>query len=307
MIPSVGLTVGSVFPMWSYWGYINGELDHVWVNGLTYECWNVSWWDGSAPAYAYVEKTSGVLLYFSNPGNYNVTTVVSSLVPQPPTVMVTSPNGGENLIGDVTVTWDAMDVNQKDVLTYDLDYWDGSSWVSITTGLTATTYDWDTTGLESDDYKVRVTVTDGRYTEEDESDAVFTIDNNGPTITNDKHGPAAPTATDTVNVSANVEDISGVKSVTLYYTVNAGPGQSVAMSNVAGALYAVDFPTNFAVNDVVEYYIKAKDNNDFESTSSTKSFTVAAPPGIPGFELPVVALGLLMSVVALLIIRRRRR
>ncbi|MFX0065464.1 MAG: hypothetical protein ACFFC7_25105, partial [Candidatus Hermodarchaeota archaeon] len=25
MIPSVGLTVGSVFPMWSYWGYINGE------------------------------------------------------------------------------------------------------------------------------------------------------------------------------------------------------------------------------------------------------------------------------------------
>ncbi|MFX1255535.1 MAG: hypothetical protein ACFFCZ_28285, partial [Promethearchaeota archaeon] len=226
-----------------------------------------------------------------------------------PVVEVTAPNGGEELSGTTSITWTATDPN-KDEFTVDISYSTngGSSWTVLTTGLTTMSWSWDTsTTPDSDQYLIRVEATDYELTGQDVSDAVFQVDNYGPTITNVKHGPAAPTAADTVNVSANVEDISGVKDVTCYYTVNSGTEQSVALSLVSGTLYAVDFPTNFAVNDVVEYYIKAVDNNDFATSSSTKSFTVAAPPGIPGFELPVVALGLLVSLGILLVVRRKRR
>ncbi|MFX1253692.1 MAG: hypothetical protein ACFFCZ_18920 [Promethearchaeota archaeon] len=227
-----------------------------------------------------------------------------------PIVEVATPNGGEELSGTSSITWTATDPNKDDV-TIDLSYSTngGSSWTSIASGLPNNgSISWDTSSFpDSDQYLIRVEATDHELTGQDDSDADFQVDNNGPTITNVKNGPAAPTAANVVNVSANVEDISGVKSVALYYTINGGAEQSIAMSNVAGTLYAVDFPTNFAVSDVVEYYIKAVDNNDFATSSSTKSFTVAAPPGIPGFELPIVTLGLLASLGIIFVVRRKRQ
>ncbi|MFX1253693.1 MAG: hypothetical protein ACFFCZ_18925 [Promethearchaeota archaeon] len=226
-----------------------------------------------------------------------------------PAVEVTAPNGGETISGTTTVSWTASDPN-KDDFTVDIAYSTngGSSWTTIVTGLTNTSFNWDSSSSsDSDQYLIRVEGTDYELTGQDESDAVFQVDNNGPTITNVKHGPAAPTTADTINVSANVEDISGVKSVTLWYTISGEPEQSIAMTNVAGTLYVVDFPTTLYVNDLVEYYIKAIDNNDFATSSSTKSFTVAAPPGIPGFELPVVTLGLLASLGIIFVVRRKRR
>ncbi|MFX1253694.1 MAG: Ig-like domain-containing protein [Promethearchaeota archaeon] len=228
---------------------------------------------------------------------------------QAPVVEVTAPNGGEEFSGTTSITWTATDPN-KDEFTVDISYSinGGSSWSVLTTGLTTMSWSWDTsTTPDSDQYLIRVEATDYELTGQDVSDAVFLVDNNGPTISNVVLSPSGPTSADMANVSAEVTDISGVKSVALYYTVNSGSLQSVAMSKVSGDTYAGVFPTAFAVSDEVEYYVKAIDNNDFESMSSSAKFTVAAPPGIPGFELPVVTLGLLASLGILFIVRRKRR
>ncbi|MFX0077937.1 MAG: Loki-CTERM sorting domain-containing protein [Candidatus Hermodarchaeota archaeon] len=176
MIPNTGLTIGSVIPLWSQHGIIVGDVGHVWINGITYDCWNVSWWDGMTPSYSYFEKSSGVLLFFSNP-SYDVHTTATNLVVQPPTVTVTYPNGGEILNGTKTITWDAFDIND-DALTFDIHYWDGSTWIALAMGHTTTSLAWDTTTVPNGaDYRIRVTVHDGLFTEVDESNAIFTIDN----------------------------------------------------------------------------------------------------------------------------------
>lgn len=176
MIPNNGLTIGSMIPVWSSFGIIVGEVTHTWVNGISYDCWNVSWLDGMTPTYGYFEKASGVLLFFSNP-SYDVHTAATNLVAQPPTVTVTYPNGGETLNGSIIITWDAFDIN-GDTLTFDIDYWDGSTWTALASGHTTTSLSWDTTTVPNgNNYRIRVTVNDGTFTEVDESDAVFTIDN----------------------------------------------------------------------------------------------------------------------------------
>jgi hypothetical protein len=176
MIPDAGLTIGSIIPMWNGYGIVLGEVDYLWINGITYECWNVSWMDGIYLTHSYFEKSSGVLLYSTNL-DYDVTTVATNLVPQPPIVIVTYPNGGETVNHTITITWNAIDPND-DTMTFDVDFWDGSMWTSLVSGLTTTSYLWDTTTVPNGaNYRVRLTAHDGIFTTEDESNAVFTIDN----------------------------------------------------------------------------------------------------------------------------------
>jgi len=96
-----------------------------------------------------------------------------------PIVEVTFPNGGELLNGTETITWTAVDYD-SDPLQFSLFYSDdgGSNWESLAVGLTATSYDWNTTLVEDgEQYLVRVIADDGVLTKSDESDAVFSIDN----------------------------------------------------------------------------------------------------------------------------------
>ncbi|MFW9934067.1 MAG: hypothetical protein ACFFDU_00875 [Candidatus Thorarchaeota archaeon] len=176
MIPDSGLTIGSAIPLWGDYGIIVGEVMHTWVNGYSYDCWNVTWLDGAMPTYSYFEKETGVLLYSINPG-YELTTVATNLIRQPPTVKVISPDGGETLNSTITVTWAASDPND-DTLTFDVDIWDGSNWNTLATGLTSTSYLLDTLAWPNgSNYRIRITAYDGIFSIADESDGVFTIDN----------------------------------------------------------------------------------------------------------------------------------
>ncbi|MFX1255683.1 MAG: hypothetical protein ACFFCZ_29030 [Promethearchaeota archaeon] len=291
---------------WSTHGYFNetGDADIILTDSLE-------------PVFVEKALDNGIILATGQTlefaWHFNFSYFLENLIlfaPLPPSVTVTDPNGGELITGEFNITWDAADANKGEELTFDLLYWDsaGSSWTPITTGLTTTLYEWDTSGLpDGTEYKVRIIVYDGRFTVMDESDTDFSINNHGPTISGVGHGPSAPTTADTINVTAEITDGNGVKSVELMYKVNGGGELGVAMTKDIGDSYAVDFPVSFAVDDVVEYYIKAKDNNDFEAESTTKSFTVAAAPGIPGFSLTVAMLSLLSCGAVVYLIRRKRR
>ena len=102
-----------------------------------------------------------------------------------PSVEVDSPNGGETVAGEITVSWTGEDFDD-DALSFNVYYSDngGSSWTEIGTGLSGTDVQWNTTLVDNgSDYYIRVVATDGEFTVDDISDGNFTVDNPLPTTT----------------------------------------------------------------------------------------------------------------------------
>jgi len=145
-----------------------------------------------------------------------------------PDVTVTSPNGGEYLMGggSWTVTWTASDLN-IDYDSVQIEYYDGASWTTLATGEDNDgTYTWDPIPLDdTNTAKVKVTVWDlSGNSNSDESDAVFTVDSTDPVVDDiqAKQGggsdltpsdPNNPALQGTVQVSVYVsDDDTGVDS-----------------------------------------------------------------------------------------------
>ncbi|MFX0207090.1 MAG: hypothetical protein ACFFDT_13965 [Candidatus Hodarchaeota archaeon] len=118
-------------------------------------------------------------------GNHNNSLLLNNtldwLKEDAPTVTVASPNGGESLSETETLSWTASDAD-GDSLTYSVYYSadNGGTWALLASGLTNTSIDWDTTTVpDGEEYLIKVVVSDGTLTAEDQSDDVFTIDNAG--------------------------------------------------------------------------------------------------------------------------------
>jgi hypothetical protein len=100
---------------------------------------------------------------------------------------VSSPNGGETIAGGMnyTISWSGEDPD-GDQLLFSLQYSKdgGANWIPITESLNETSYNWDTSRLESTDQcLVKVVATDGVNMGEDISDSAFTVDPDPPVIT----------------------------------------------------------------------------------------------------------------------------
>jgi len=111
--------------------------------------------------------------------------------PTPPTPpIVISPNGGEIWSGTHDVTWTASTDPDGDPITYEIEYsYDGGgTWHPLATGISETSYSWDTTTYpDSANYLIRVRAYEERkrrelYSDWDQSDGVFTIGNTAPTV-----------------------------------------------------------------------------------------------------------------------------
>ena len=113
-----------------------------------------------------------------------------------PEVEVLTPNGGEVLSGTNMIQWAAADPN-RDALTFDIMYSpdNGGSWSSVATGLTGTSYSWDTTTWDNGNNSlIRVIAFDGFVEWGDSSDAVFQLNNTiAPTTTTSGGGALDPT------------------------------------------------------------------------------------------------------------------
>ncbi len=102
-----------------------------------------------------------------------------------PTVRVTFPNGGENLSGTTTtLSWSASDAD-NDKLEYVVQYSKdgGSSWETLAASWPNTTLEVDPSllaGTESG--LIRVLASDVFYTSQDQSDAIFSVEDHAPEI-----------------------------------------------------------------------------------------------------------------------------
>ncbi|MFX1516139.1 MAG: right-handed parallel beta-helix repeat-containing protein [Promethearchaeota archaeon] len=95
--------------------------------------------------------------------------------------IVLYPNGGETLSGTIEIEWSATSDTWGHLITYTVYYSadGGTTWNELDSGLTATSYDWDTTTLANGtNYLVKVNATCSEYLwKVDISDDKFSIDN----------------------------------------------------------------------------------------------------------------------------------
>ncbi len=107
--------------------------------------------------------------------------VQREITPNAPEVKVTYPNGGERFkIGKtISIEWNAVD-QDGDTLRCTVAYSNdnGNNWIPIAFDINETTFNWETTGLEKGDYKIKVIASDGINTGEDVSDGSFALPKN---------------------------------------------------------------------------------------------------------------------------------
>lgn len=104
-----------------------------------------------------------------------------------------------------------------------------------------------------------------------------------PTISNVTINPQSPGATDSVLVTAKINDLKGIKSATLYYKVSTET-TFTTLTMVAGDnyTYSAKIPT-FPISTVVTYYIEAINVSNLTAVypnnapTSTSAYTVGAP------------------------------
>ncbi|MHA2271254.1 MAG: right-handed parallel beta-helix repeat-containing protein [Candidatus Hodarchaeales archaeon] len=112
---------------------------------------------------------------------------------------IASPNGGETLQGTVTIEWAAAVDSANHAITYAVysSSNEGVTWTLLASGLTATSYSWDTTtGPNGLSYLVKVVTTCSEGgTTEDVSDGPFAIQNGEPTTTSSVPSETTPALT----------------------------------------------------------------------------------------------------------------
>ncbi len=184
----------------------------------------------------------------------------------PPTVSLTSPNGGEEWGGPETVTWTAADPDADD-LTFTLLYSpdNGDAWFPLAAGLTGNSYDLDTIQLVGGDQAlIRIIATDGFHNAEDTSDAFFTVANNAPVVAIQSPQPSTQVPigvpTDYTGDAFDVEDGGVLPEEAFVWLVD---GEPVASGRSAS------FPLEYGIHTIT---LVAGDSAGLEGEASIQVF-----------------------------------
>ena len=267
----------------------------------------------------------------STPRNFMFRDNIAPTIDSLDIVNGTSPSGEI-----ATVTAQASDTGGSGVLSATLTYSNTSGDFNV--AMTNTTGDWvgeipNHAPGTIVSYYVTVFDVDGNSIQSTPDTFTFflgaTPDTLGPSITLIAHAPTSPTPTDTVTVSSDILDVSGVGSAVLQYRIESGAWNNVTMTNV-GDTYSGTIPAQ-ADGTTVTYRIVAYDGIGNEAVSVENFYTVAeevttptttttpppttttpgpTPPG-PGpinEEMMMIygAFGALVLIVVLLAIKRRK-
>lgn len=113
-------------------------------------------------------------------GNSDLYPLTFSAIHELSIPIVLFPNGGETLFGTISIEWTAAIDSYGYEVTYEVLFSanNGTTWVSLASGLTGLSRLWDTTSyLNSTTYLIRVIATSDGLEKEDISDGTFTIQN----------------------------------------------------------------------------------------------------------------------------------
>ena len=90
----------------------------------------------------------------------------------------------------------------------------------------------------------------------------------GPPVIKDySRSPCVPKPDSSVVVTVTISDNSAIASAELYYAVDAGSYQSVAMTNTSGTTYTGTIPATSTDGARVHYYVKATDDGDGQNSA----------------------------------------
>lgn len=155
--------------------------------------------DKGGDFFLYMNRTTGLIYTEKNiapAGNYEINITVSDgfggtatqrftlnvtapEAPDPPVIEFTSPSGDVVITKDnTTVSWTVENAQPASVtLYYSMD---GGDWVLLDQfASNPSSYDWDITGLESGEYRLRLVITDGQGNTYEKISEVFTVSNDG--------------------------------------------------------------------------------------------------------------------------------
>jgi len=237
------------------------------------------------------------------------TTATVSIDRSPPSVAVTSPNGGESWVAGSShpITWTATDAEgiAADGITLEYSLDDGSSWLPVASGLANSgTFPWTVPAGPNTTTLVRATAVDVQgNTASDASDAVFTIQGTSSTSLASAPNPstfgASVTFTATVAPSGATGSVEffdgatslgtspvsaasavlntsalavGVHSLTAHYSGDAGYSASTSSA------YSLEVKAKIVATAGANGSI-APSGTTLYSLNATPSYTFAADPG----------------------------
>ncbi|MDB4669818.1 lamin tail domain-containing protein, partial [bacterium] len=99
------------------------------------------------------------------------------------------------------------------------------------------------------------------------------IANAGPVLSNLQHSPAVPDSGEATTVSIKASDVDGIDNLSLFYSINDGSFQSVAMSLGSDGRYSAAVPGQSA-SAIVRFYVRGQD-----SLNVTSFFPADGPAG----------------------------
>lgn len=212
----------------------------------------------------------------------------------PPSVTVSTPDGGEQFHDGETATveWTATDSVSVDTVSIDYSADGGASWATITAATNDGTYDWTVPVIDSESVLVRVNGTDtSGNVGTDTSAGTFTIDSTAPTVEN--YSVSNPTGQDVVvsfdtdeRLGAITAEVSGTESGTLtmsdFTETDNGDGTYTYATTYAGSSDGNYTATLTEATDAVDNDGASGQSESVEvdtTDPSISNFTVTNPSG----------------------------
>ncbi|MFX0113464.1 MAG: hypothetical protein ACFFB3_02850 [Candidatus Hodarchaeota archaeon] len=163
---------------------------------------------------------------------------------------ISSPNGNEFFTGIKTIEWAAVTDSFGHSITYTVYYSSnsGSSWTLLVSGLSFTSYEWDTSSaIDGSTYLIKVTaICSHGFSSSDTSDATFTVKNthllSSPTITYPNSGEVLSGITTIQWMNAS-DSLEHAVTYDIYYSNDSGVTWALLVSGLTNASFPWDTRT----------------------------------------------------------------
>ena len=320
----ISLTVGSAWNLIKWNDFINNNgqtsqaLDNVSVSTTTfnYNYWG-DWTSPDSEPNGIVDNPYLIDGDANNNDPYPLTSPNNPIADHSLSILtVLYPNGGETLSGTIEIEWSAASDTWGHPITYIVYYSadGGTTWNELDSGLTTTSYDWDTTTVaDGTNYLVKVNATCSEVLwKDDTSDVPFTIDNPYPPTVTVTYPNGGETLSGTVMITWSASDIDGDP---LTFNLSYWDGANWILIEASLTATSYDWDTT-TVPDGSTYQIQviASDgtltgedtsNNSFtidnpEPTTTTTATTTSEPGAAPGWTFPIF----LLAVFTVLVVKR---